>query len=82
MRLPSSQPMGDAVTIRPDSTTLPHQRHATGNWRISQEIKHAEAQDAETDRRTIDHTTARITADRLVQHLEASGFVLMKGSVP
>jgi hypothetical protein len=56
----------------------PHLRRATAD-EIADALSFALRYQGRKRVHHADDTMARITAERLVQHLEASGFVLMKG---
>jgi hypothetical protein len=70
--------MFSMVGYRPSMPDAPHLRPATPD-EIADALSFALRYQGRKRVHHADDAMARITADRLVQHLEASGFVLMKG---
>jgi hypothetical protein len=68
-----------SILYRLDMPDAPHLRHATPD-EIADALSFALQYQGRKRVRDADGMMARITADRLVQHLRASGFVLMKGA--
>ena len=68
-------PMGRYPPAMPDA---PHLRPATPD-EIAEALSFALRYQGRKRVRDADDAMARITADRLIQHLTASGFVVMKG---